>query len=38
MYGKGSVDNDYLDNEFSNIYEKNLKNRKKNPMDMFFYL
>jgi hypothetical protein len=31
-YGKGSLDNDYFDNfnnEFSNKYEKNLKNRKK---------
>jgi hypothetical protein len=28
---------DNLDNEFSNKYDKNLKNRKK-LMDMFFYL
>jgi hypothetical protein len=30
MYGKGSLDNGYidnLDNEFLNKYEKNLKNR-----------
>jgi hypothetical protein len=25
---KGSLDNDYFDNEFSNKYEKNLKNFK----------
>jgi hypothetical protein len=25
---KGSLDNDYFDNEFSNKYEKNLKYRK----------
>jgi hypothetical protein len=37
--GKGSLDNGYLDdNEFSNKNEKNLKNRKKKLMDMFFYL
>jgi hypothetical protein len=38
--GKGSLDNGYLDNfdnESSNKYEKNLKNRKK-LIDMFFYL
>jgi hypothetical protein len=29
---------DNLDNKFSNKYEKNLKNRKKNLMGMFFYL
>jgi hypothetical protein len=30
---------DNLDNGFSNKYQKNLKNgKKKNLMDMFFYL
>jgi hypothetical protein len=29
---------DNLDNGFSNKYEINLKNRKKNFMDMLFYL
>jgi hypothetical protein len=39
--GKGSLDNDYLDNldnKFLNRYQKILKIEKKNFMDMFLYL
>jgi hypothetical protein len=34
--GNGSLDN--VDNEFSNKYEKKIKNRKINFMNMFLYL
>jgi hypothetical protein len=38
ILGKGSLDNGYLDNGFSNKYENNLKNKITNLMNMFFYL